>query len=71
MLDWKPIDTAPKDGTMFLAWYVSDFGPSFGPMSYIPNATKPDKGYFMSWSILSETQKAKFWASVDLPTDKI
>lgn len=64
----KPsMDTAPKDGSIFLAFYDSKFGPAIGPMFYEPRTNKKgeDVGAFLSTSILTESQKAYGWISME------
>ena len=56
MADWQPIETAPKDGDLFLAYYVSDHGPKVGSMSWVLIHE-----YFYSWTTLTETHKATHW----------
>ncbi len=69
MNQWLPIESAPKDGKPFEAWYDSSFGPNFGPMVW--REEKPDgkRGYFFSYSIQTESRLATHWRPAPQPPE--
>lgn len=60
LLEWRPIDEAPKDGSVFLPYYKSAYGPCLGTMEWRaePTAADPSAGRFHSHATLTETAKA-------------
>ncbi len=59
-MTWKTIDSAPKDGKPFLAWYESKFGPPFGTMKWVPEP-KGTGGRFWSMTMGTQTKCATLW----------
>lgn len=66
LLQMQPMETAPKDGEMFLAFYESDQGPKFGPMQWSIWIKDQTKRYFQSWATLAESNKAIGWCLVKI-----
>lgn len=60
-MNWQPIDTAPKDGQIFLAAYESTFGSPVGPMQWLWINEKKNQGRFHSHAIGTESKKAVGW----------
>ena len=65
-MKWYTIDSAPKDGDPFLAWYSSKFGPPFGTMKWEEGVGKKE-GRFHSMTIGTQTKCATHWAVVGGP----
>ena len=69
---WKTIDSAPKHGLPFLAWYESDFGPKFGTMKWEPEIDKTthkptNNGRFNSMTMGTQTKCATYWMDPEAP----
>jgi hypothetical protein len=64
---WLPIESAPKDGTWFLAAYDGGFGPPVGPMQW--DTAEPDekRRTLRSYAVLTETAKATHWRPLPPP----
>jgi hypothetical protein len=58
---WQPIETAPKDGTVFLAHYECGHGPRLGPMHWTVEEPVAKDQRFHSWAMLTESRKATHW----------
>lgn len=59
---WQPIATAPKDGTVFLAFYGHRrCGPSVGAMQWATWETDTKNRRFQSWTTLTESESATHW----------
>lgn len=65
---WADIKSAPKDGKPFLAWYESEFGPSFGTMKWEPNP-KGDGGKYLSMTMGTQTKYATHWLEIHKPRE--
>ena len=61
--DWQDIQSAPRDGSMFLAHYAAPAGPRVGAMQWLPKPTKddPDAGRFHSWTMGTQSKFATHW----------
>jgi hypothetical protein len=68
-MDWQPIETAPRDGTVFLAAYKLGHGPWVGVMQWQFFSEKKDDGRFYSWTQLTETHKATHWMPLPEPPE--
>ena len=67
-MDWHPIDTAPKDGTMFLAYYGKKrCGPSVGAMQWAIWEKDHNQRRFYSWTTLTESERATHWMPLPSP----
>lgn len=74
---WETIDSAPKDGKPFLAWYESKFGPPYGTMKWEPEpepkpkigrTLSPSKnGRFHSMTMGTQTKFATYWMKPEGP----
>lgn len=58
--DWQPIDTAPRDGTLFLAWAPSAHGL---PAMYSLCAYHKDAGF-----CIDELRVATYWTPLVPPS---
>ena len=64
-MDWRRIESAPKDEKPFLAWYEGEFGPPYGTMVW-----RPEKGgRFHSMTMGTQTKDATHWARPDSPEE--
>jgi hypothetical protein len=74
LMEWKPIEEAPKDGEPFLALYEgAEFGLRFGPMAWYPLPTEKDKeaGRFHSYTSGTQSKFATQFAELKLPPSKL
>jgi hypothetical protein len=66
-MEWMPIETAPKDGTLFLAHYTSSNGPRVGPMKWDLTERDHSKRRFFSFAMCTESHKATHWMPLPPP----
>ena len=68
MTKWRTMDSAPKDGEPFIAWYVNGAGPPFGTMAWRQNENK-GKGRFHSFTMGTRSAYAVAWMIPNVPGD--
>jgi Protein of unknown function (DUF551) len=66
---WQPIETAPKDGSWFLAFYESPNAraPRVGPMRWDRDEPIHTLRAFRSYAIMTESKRATHWMPLPAP----
>lgn len=68
---WRPIEEAPRDGTMFLAFYDDKHGPPVGPAQWIDVDAKNQR--LQSWCQLTRSEHATHYiplSALPVPEEK-
>jgi len=66
MTAWATMETAPKNGEPFLAWYESGAGVPFGTMAWRQDENK-GKGRFHSFTMGTQSKHAVAWMIPGIP----